>query len=159
MTETDVVGFEGYYTVTAEGNVQNAKGYSIHQWTNHRGYKLCTLHKKGHRKHMQVHRIVAEAFIPNPDNHPQVDHIDGNKSNNCVNNLRWVTSSGNCLNPSTRYKLHTVGCKYFYKGEPGRVVAERNGIHPKTFSRRILRGWSIEDACTKPMKGHKNDIL
>jgi len=49
-----------------------------------------------------IHRLVAELFIPNPDNKPEVDHIDANKLNNHVNNLRWVTKSENMMNPITR---------------------------------------------------------
>lgn len=52
--------------------------------------------------HYYVHRAVAQSFIPNPDNKPCVDHIDGNKLNNHVNNLRWVTYSENNLNEITR---------------------------------------------------------
>jgi len=52
-----------------------------------------------------VHRLVAMAFIPNPENKPYVDHIDNNKLNNNVNNLAWVTSSENCRNPIT-YELN-----------------------------------------------------
>ena len=55
--------------------------------------------------HYYVHRMVAETFIPNTDNKPEVDHIDGNKHNNNVNNLRWVTSSENKRNTITYKKL------------------------------------------------------
>lgn len=49
----------------------------------------------GRSKYCRVHRLVAQAFIPNPDNLPQVDHIDGNRANNCVDNLRWCTAKQN----------------------------------------------------------------
>ena len=62
-------------------------------YTKPSGYQQIQL---GRNKPPQyVHRLVAETFIPNPDNKTQVDHIDGNKSNNCVNNLRWVTPHEN----------------------------------------------------------------
>lgn len=62
---------------------------------NHYGYKVLRLWKNEKGKDVFVHRLVAEAFIPNPLNKPQVNHIDGNKLNNNVSNLEWVTCSEN----------------------------------------------------------------
>lgn len=73
------------------------------------------------RKNFYVHRLVAEAFIPNPDNLPQVDHIDYNRKNNRITNLRWVSVSENALHSSCNKPLtHNIcssctGYKYVYK--------------------------------------------
>ena len=67
-----------------------------------KNYKNVTLSKNGTIKTKLVHRLVAEAFIPNENNKPVVDHIDTNTLNNCVDNLRWVTVKENCLNNLTR---------------------------------------------------------
>lgn len=60
-----------------------------------RGYLRVNLSKDKTVKRVSVHRLVAEAFIPNPDNLPCVDHIDGNKLNNHVENLQWISTSNN----------------------------------------------------------------
>jgi uncharacterized HNH endonuclease L245 len=65
------------------------------QWTDNVGYKQCNLYKDGKKKYVRVHRLVAELFVPNPNNLPQVNHIDGNKLNNHYTNLEWVNNSQN----------------------------------------------------------------
>ena len=62
---------------------------------NKKGYKRIDLYKNGKPKPFSVHRLIALHYIPNPDNKPCVDHIDGNPSNNNIKNLRWVTSQEN----------------------------------------------------------------
>ncbi len=65
--------------------------------TDSDGYHIVSLHVQGRRYAGKVHRLVAEAFIPNPANKPQVNHKDGNKSNNVITNLEWVTSQENII--------------------------------------------------------------
>lgn len=59
------------------------------------GYLVVNIRKNGKRQPEYVHRLVAEVFIPNPENKPQVNHKDGNKHNNCVSNLEWVSDAEN----------------------------------------------------------------
>lgn len=89
------------YEISNFGNVRNKfKKNLIFQGDNGHGYKNVMLYNHQKRKVYYVHRLVANAFIPNPDNLPQVNHIDGNKSNNCVANLEWVTISENMIHAS-----------------------------------------------------------
>lgn len=110
-------GFEGYYEVSNFGEVKalerlvinNGSPQHKHERILKAGgtgkYKTVALCKDGKVYPKLVHRLVAEAFIPNPDNKPNVDHIDTNPLNNNVENLRWVTQSENSLNPLTRKHL------------------------------------------------------
>ena len=99
------------YEVSNLGNVRNKE--HIKQLCNVNGYMYVHLWLKGKMYNRSVHRLVATAFIENPNNYPQVDHIDGNRSNNNVENLRWITCS---LNNLCRGKKSTAMAKgvYFY---------------------------------------------
>lgn len=92
-----VAGYEDIYEVSADGQVRNVKraGRKMAGVTVTHGYKAVTLYKEGQRKMMLLHRVVAEAFIPNPENKPQVNHINGNKADNRVENLEWATAQEN----------------------------------------------------------------
>lgn len=89
----DVVGYEGLYQVSNLGYVKRKNRILKHTYREH--YKAVILCKNGKTKTFQVHRLVALAFIPNTNNLPQINHIDGNKLNNKVSNLEWVTPSEN----------------------------------------------------------------
>ena len=98
-------GFSGKYEVSSRGRVKkiielkNGKKEisELPQYPNNRGgYMVVHLYKDGKHKCCQVHRLVAHAFIPNRTRHfRQVNHIDGNKTNNKVSNLRWATHKQN----------------------------------------------------------------
>jgi hypothetical protein len=77
------------------------------------GYYQVILNKNGKPKPMNIHRLAANAFISNPNNQLCVDHIDNNKLNNNITNLRWVTTSENCQNKSMS-TLSTSGVKGVY---------------------------------------------
>lgn len=92
----DVVGYEGLYMVSNNGKVKSLRQNHLMHPTKARGYeyvKLRGLDKKD--KSFPVHRLVAMAFIPNPNNYSCVNHMDENKSNNNADNLEWCTLSYN----------------------------------------------------------------
>lgn len=83
------------YYVTPQGHVENSKHHRIKPFNNGRGYLCVSLNHQGIRKNFYVHRLVAIYFIPNPKGLPEVNHIDGNKENNDVSNLEWISQKGN----------------------------------------------------------------
>lgn len=89
--------FGGRYCVTSWGRVYDmTTGRFLKPEVTKKGYLRVDLYDEyGKRKHVKVHRLVALSFIENPDGKPQVDHIDGNKQNNSVTNLRWCTDEEN----------------------------------------------------------------
>jgi hypothetical protein len=87
-----------YYVVTTLGNILTTTGYKcmdLKQTELPTGYMQVTIMKNKKGKSHLVHRLVAKAFLPNPENKPCVNHIDGNKKNNSVTNLEWCTYSEN----------------------------------------------------------------
>ena len=97
----DIKVYEGKYQVSNLGNIKNlnhlnSKKIKIMCLKKHKkGYFQIELHKNNISKTFLVHRLVAEAFIPNPNNYPIINHIDLNKNNNCVDNLEWCNQSQN----------------------------------------------------------------
>ena len=113
------------YLISTTGKVYSLKTKCVLKGGKYpNGYLFCHLghSRKEKRKSFLIHRLVAEIFIPNLDNKPQVDHINGDKTDNRVENLRWVTQSENMLNPITNVKLRN-GLK---TSENARKVRERS---------------------------------
>lgn len=101
----DVVGYEGFYKVSNLGNVKSVRYDKILKKIPLGGYRHVHLSVSGEAKHYNIHRLVAQAFIPNPNNYAQVNHIDFDKTNNNVNNLQWVTCQQN-IDHSQSNRLH-----------------------------------------------------
>lgn len=94
------------YEVSNTGNIRNVASHKILiPWTNNKGYLVVGLRKNGKTYRVTVHRLVAQAFIPNPNNYPQVNHIDENKSNNNVINLEWCTNLENRRHGTVRRRI------------------------------------------------------
>lgn len=122
----DVIGYEGLYIVSSMGRIKSLdriiatsngknqlhKGKMMKLLDNGNGYFFVRI--KG--KISYIHRLVAKAFIPNPDNLPEVDHIDTNKGNNKVGNLKWASRKDNCNNELTR--------SHITEAQKGRKVSE-----------------------------------
>lgn len=110
----DIEGYEGLYQVSNLARVrslQRQKTRIIKPEIIHTGYLRVTLYKSGKTKSHYVHILVAQAFIPNPENKKQVNHIDGNKQNNCIDNLVWVTPSENIIH-AFKFGLAKSGCNH-----------------------------------------------
>lgn len=127
----DIVGFEGLYQIRNCGRVKSLERKSFNgkhlkekilkiQLNSH-GYSSVVLRKNNKSYTKEVHRLVALAFIPNPENLPQVSHKDETRTNSCVNNLKWSTVIDNCNMPlrkkrsSENINIHHCGKdNYFY---------------------------------------------
>jgi len=91
---TDFFKYKGY-TIFKNGDIIGKYNKKLSPKDNGKGYKTIGIHFDNKVKYEYIHRLIAIHFIPNPENKPCVNHIDGNKSNNSVDNLEWVSYSEN----------------------------------------------------------------
>ena len=144
-----VVGYEGLYEVSNMGRVKSLgntrkcsrfKGIiTILKQENARlNYKRVQLRKDGKSKHWGVHRLVAIAFIPNPNNLPVVNHKDENPQNNCVDNLEWCTHQYNLTYASATerrvasFKKTNINSCHYYKG-----LATKNRLKVGSYEKPV----------------------
>ena len=122
MVWKTIEGTNGEYQVSDTGLVKTTKtGRILRPNVSIHGYERVCLFKMDRERRYRVHRLVAMAFIPNPDNLPQVNHIDGNKRNNNVSNLEWVTNHENVIH-AKEHGLRT-GHEQFCESKKKRVIA------------------------------------
>ena len=153
-----VPGYEGIYEVSNQGRVKSLVRETNNQygkeeiilspgWVHHKenGYLFVRLCKDGVKKRFLLHRLVAEVFIPNPDNLPQVNHKDENPNNNCIENLEWCDVAYNInyggRNEKVKTKISIPVFQYtkggeFVKRYDSAVQAEKEtGISSQNISR------------------------
>lgn len=164
----DIEGFEGAYMASNFGNIKSVERLKkdtvgrkrvfpekqITKIVNVKGYYQVNLYKnKNHTK--TVARIVAKLFVPNPHNKPQVNHIDGNKQNNHVSNLEWVTAMENIT-----HSIET-GLKRIARGEqrPLTTHLKEKDIHEirlsKSMKKDIAKQYNISIATVWNIRTHK----
>ena len=134
----EIGGFPGY-CVDNTGNVFSVKTDVMLKPWKINGYNAVGLYRSGKRYVFLVHRLVAAAFIPNPENKPCIDHIDGDRANNHADNLRWVTVKENQNNPITKSKWIGKKAKPHHKKAVEQI---KNGIVVNVFV-------SIQEAARK----------
>lgn len=118
----DIKNYENKYKVSNYGKIKNSKTNKILKPSlNTYGYPIVTLCKDGTTSTKTIHRLVAESFIDNSNNLPQVNHIDGNKQNNFITNLEWVTISQNIIHSYKKgLRNYPIGNKNNRYGKLGR---------------------------------------
>lgn len=156
----DIPGYEGLYQVSNLGNINSLKKYNVNTGIyeerekilkksyDKRGYQTITLINKTKRKTRTVHRIVAEAFIPNPNDLPQVNHKDEDKTNNCADNLEWCDNLYN-YNYGTRIERVTAKLKKKVKQYSlnGILIAEYDGIRDAAKINGFKASSCISECC------------
>lgn len=110
----DVEGYEGLYAVTNCGKVWSYRKNMFLKPFLARGYFKVRLYKDGTNKQILVHRLVAETFLPNPENLPQINHKDENKKNNYVDNLEWCDAKYNINYGEHNERVARSRCRKVY---------------------------------------------
>ena len=148
--------YEGLYKVSNWGRIlslnykNTGKAELMTPVDDGGGYLQVGLSKNGEYKTCKVHRLVAQTFIPNPDNLPQVNHIDENKINNRVENLEWKSPKDNC-NHGTRNER--ISKKVLQFSLDGKLIREWESTHE--CGRNGFNQGAVAASCRGERKTHK----
>lgn len=151
----DIAGYEGLYVVSDDGEVYSLphmvcngngyymkKGKKLSQGKRAKFYPCVALFKDGELRTFSVHRLVAEAFIPNPDNLPEVNHKDENPENNHVDNLEWCSRQYNIeYSKAKRVAQYTKDGVKIAEYRSIRIAADQTGIG-RTAINNVVAGWN-----------------
>lgn len=147
-----VKGYEGIYSVSDDGTVySHISNRPLSKGPNKNQYVCIRLCKDGIERPFRIHRIVAEAFIPNPDNKEEVNHKNGIKNDNRVENLEWVTRSENHIHAYSDLKRKKSSGKLNWRS---RLTLDlQTGIFYDSCREAILaKGFNINSAKARPEK-------
>jgi hypothetical protein len=156
----DIPNYEGLYQASNLGFIKNVKTNRVLKpRVDKNGYFKHILYIKGVPKEFRTHRLIALTFIENPDNLPQVNHVDEDKQNNCVDNLEWVDAKTN-NNHASRNKRIAIGVRNSSKKKPVNQY-DLNGNFIKTWEslREIERELNIGHSNLSLAIKQKNGIM
>ena len=138
---------DGKYEVSNRGRIRNSQTKAIRKTPiSKRGYPVFSCFINSKRKLVNVHKCVATAFVPNPNNLPQVNHIDGNKQNNDITNLEWVTAKENNDHARRTGLRKSNGDKPVLQILNGEIIAEYKSATEASIQTGINRA-NICDVC------------
>lgn len=148
----DIEGYENLYKISNFGNIISKRYWLLNKYIYkerkikptiaNNGYIRVSLTKDKKVKYVNIHRLVAQAFIPNPDNLPCVNHIDGNKENNRVDNLEWCTHSYN------NKEAYRIGLRKAYRGKDN---CRSRAILQYDLSGNFIKEWDSLSQITKKL--------
>lgn len=146
---TDIPGYIGIYQISSQGEIFSTyRKRFLKGWVESTGYHVVSLRKNGSRCNRTVHSLLAQVFIPNPMELPEVNHIDGDKLNNSLSNLEWISGVDNIRHAFTTGLTKQAACIDYQKvpdllneliaGTPLRDMAAREGIKETSTLRKLL---------------------
>ena len=184
----DIKGYEGIYQASNMGNIRSLYFYNNRYKTKHyrkklmkqsedkQGYKIISLSKNKKQKTYKVHRLIAQTFIKNPDDKKEVNHIDGNKSNNEINNLEWCTRSENQIHAyknklqrqTKKMKIHSIELGKKYGKMNGSKTGKENikkaiekrkiPVNQYTLTGQYIKTWPSMSEAARNIRTYKSLI-